>query len=262
LATIITDAPDCMTARLARIARLRLDDSTVRDVIWGLHIEGPFLSDAPGYAGTHPAVHLRPADLDVMKRLLDAAQGTVRLVTLAPECDRGLKVTKFLATQGVRVAAGHCNPSRDELLAAIDAGVSLLTHLGNGCPRVLDRHENIIQRALSFSDRLTLCFIGDGVHVPYFALGNYLRLADVDRAVVVTDAMAAAGCGPGRYTIGSQTVEVGDDRIAWAPGRLQMAGSTATMPRMAAGMQAALGLTEDQIDRLLCHNPREVLVAQ
>ena len=99
------------------------------------------------------------------------------------------------------MSAGHCNASRDELRAAIDAGLSMFTHLGNGCPRTLDRHDNIIQRALGLRNRLTLCFIGDGVHVPYPALGNYLQLAGIDRAIVVTDAMAAARLRPGSYTL-------------------------------------------------------------
>ena len=81
-----------------------------------------------------------------MRRLLDAADGETRLVTLAPECDPGEKTTKFLAAQGILVSAGHCDPSIEQLRAAIDAGLSMFTHLGNGCPRLLDRHDNIMQR--------------------------------------------------------------------------------------------------------------------
>ena len=117
----------------------------------------------------------RPADVDTMKRLLDAAGGLTRIVTLAPERDDGTRVTRMLADQGIRVSAGHCNPSLDELRASIDAGLSLFTHLGNGCPAMLPRHDNIIQRVLSLSDRLYIGFIADGVHVPFVALGNYLR---------------------------------------------------------------------------------------
>src|SRR5438477_484598 len=80
--------------------------------------------------------------------------------------------------------------SPDQLKAAIDAVLSMFTHVGNGCPMQLHRHENIIQRALSLHDRLWLCFIADGVHVPFVALGNYLRAASIDRCAVVTDAIA------------------------------------------------------------------------
>ena len=91
-------------------------------VIRGIHVEGPFLNPEPGYAGAHPRESIRPADLDAMKRLVDAAEGLVRIVTLAPEHDPGLKVTRWLAEQKIIVSAGHCNPSLDQLRAAIDAG--------------------------------------------------------------------------------------------------------------------------------------------
>ena len=84
-------------------------------------------------APIRPTVPGRPTST-TMKRLLDAAGGLTRIVTLAPERDAGNRVTRFLAEQGVRVSAGHCNPSLDELRASIDAGLSLFTHLGNGCP--------------------------------------------------------------------------------------------------------------------------------
>ena len=259
LATIITDAAPRMADRLSRIAQATRERPLVREVIWGLHVEGPFLNELPGYAGAHPVQHVRPADLDVMRQLLDAGEGLVRLVTLAPERDPGLKVTRHLAERGILVAAGHCDPTLDQLRAAIDAGLSLFTHLGNGCPMTLHRHDNIIQRALSLADRLTACFIADGVHVPYPALGNYLRLAGVERSIVVTDAISAAGLGPGRHTLGAQTVEIGEDLIAWAPGRAHFVGSTATMPRMVAGLRGQLGLSEGQIEQLVSHNPRRVL---
>jgi N-acetylglucosamine-6-phosphate deacetylase len=125
-----------------------------------------------------------------MDRLLDAAGGLTRLVTLAPERDAGLKVTRRLAGQNIVVVAGHCDSTLEELRTAIDAGLTLFTHLGNGCPMQRHRHDNIIQRALSLHDRLLLCLIADGAHVPFPALGNYMRAAGLDRCVVVTDAIA------------------------------------------------------------------------
>ena len=146
LATVITDQLPRMEARLARIAAIRRQDQLVREVVRGIHVEGPFISPAPGYVGAHPAEAVRPADVETMKRLLDAAGGLVRLVTLAPEHDRGMKVIRHLADQNILVSAGHCDPSLDELRAAIDAGLSMFTHLGNGCPIMLHRHDNVIQR--------------------------------------------------------------------------------------------------------------------
>jgi N-acetylglucosamine-6-phosphate deacetylase len=259
LATIITDDVERMSARLDRLARLREQDPLVKRVVWGIHVEGPFISPEPGYVGAHPRQHVRSADVDAMKRLLDAGQGLVRLVTLAPECDLDMKVTRYLSRSGILVSAGHCDPSLSQLHAALDAGLSLFTHLGNGCPLSLPRHDNVIQRVLSLADRITTCFIADGVHVPYAALGNYLRITGVERAIFVTDSISAAGLGPGRYSLGGQSVEVDAEGATWSADHTHLAGSAVTMPAMAARAQAALGLTSDQIERLVAKNPRRLL---
>jgi N-acetylglucosamine-6-phosphate deacetylase len=258
LATVITADVTAMCRRLANIARACESDSVIADVIWGIHIEGPFLDETPGYIGAHPAEHARPADLETMKRLLDAAAGLTRIVTLAPERDEGLRVTGFLAKQEIRVSAGHCNPSRDELQAAIDAGLTLFTHLGNGCPAMLPRHDNIIQRVLSLSDQLYVGFIADGAHVPFIALANYLRCCG-ERAFIVTDAIRGAGLGPGEYTIGDQKVLVDENLATWSADRSHLVGSAGTMPRSAENLRTALGFDERQIQQLLVANPQLIV---
>jgi N-acetylglucosamine-6-phosphate deacetylase len=177
LATIITEDFDRMVVRLGNLAKHRERDALAREMIPGFHIEGPFINETPGYVGAHPPDAVRPGDVDQMKRLLDAAGGLTRVVTLAPERDPGLRVTRLLAGAGVTVSAGHCNPTMDELKAAVDAGLSMFTHLGNGCPAQIPRHDNIVQRVLSLADRIMPCFIADGAHVPFFALRNYLKVA-------------------------------------------------------------------------------------
>lgn len=259
LATIITDHLPVMVERLARLAELRERDPLARQLIAGIHIEGPFLNEQPGYRGAHPVDAIRPADLDAMRRLVDAAGGLTRVVTLAPERDTGLKVSRWLVSQNIVVSAGHCNPGLDELRAAIDAGVTMFTHLGNGCPRELPRHDNIIQRALSLHERLWLCFIADGVHIPFLALGNYLRAADVGRCVIVTDAVAPAGLGPGRYTLGRQPVVVGEDLATWAPDRSHLIGSAITMRQAARNLKEHLGLSAETVARLTEQNPRQAI---
>jgi N-acetylglucosamine-6-phosphate deacetylase len=260
LATVITDDPVQMAIRLTNIARACESDELVRAVVHGIHIEGPFLNPADGTVGAHPRQFVQPPNLDVMKSLLDAGQGLTRLVTLAPEIDGGLALIRFLADRGVVVSAGHCDPSRDELSAAIDVGLSMFTHLGNGCSLKLDRHDNIIQRVLSLSDQIWCCFIADGVHVPPFALANYLKLAGIDRSIVVSDAMSAAGLGPGKYSIGSVDVEVDDQNRALLPnsdGRL--AGSVATMPWLQEVLTDRVGLSLGEVERVLIRNPRTAL---
>jgi len=258
LATVITADLDAMCRRLANICRACEADAGIADTIWGIHIEGPFLNEEPGYIGAHPAAHARPADVDTMKRLLDAAGGMTRIVTLAPERDDGQRVTRFLADQAIRVSAGHCNSSLDELRASVDAGLSLFTHLGNGCPAVLPRHDNIIQRVLSLADRLHIGFIADGVHIPFMALKNYLQCCGCERAFVVTDAICGAGLGPGDYSIGDQRVVVDENLATWSADRSHLVGSAGTMPRSAENLSSALGLDERQINLLMVENPQMI----
>lgn len=259
LATIITDDLDAMCRRLSGLASLRERDPLATRLIAGLHIEGPFLNEQDGYRGAHPRDAIRPADLDSMARLLDAAAGLARIVTLAPERDERFVVTRRLAAQGIVVSAGHTDASLEQLRGAIDAGLSMFTHLGNGCPMQMHRHDNIIQRALSLADRLWISFIADGTHVSFPALGNYLRLAGEGRTIIVTDCTAPAGLGPGRYTLGRWDIVVGDDMVPHAPDRSHLVGSGITMKRSAENLRTALGLPEATVRRLTCDNPRTLL---
>jgi N-acetylglucosamine-6-phosphate deacetylase len=228
-------------------------------MIPALHIEGPFISPIDGYRGAHPRDAVRPAEVDSMKRLLDAAGGLARIVTLAPENDLTMATTRFLSDQGIRVSAGHTNASLDQLKGAIDAGLSMFTHLGNGCPMQMHRHENIIQRALSLSDQIHPMFIADGAHVAFPALGNYLRTAGIDRCIVVTDAVAPAGRGPGRFRLGRWDLVVGEDLVARAPDGSHLVGSAVAMPRAVKNLIEHVGLTPAEAEQLTVHNPRKVM---
>ena len=259
LATIITDDLPAMQRRLARLVAAREADADVARVLVGWHVEGPFISPVAGYVGAHPAEAVRPATIDAASRLLDAGAGLVRLVTLAPEQDAGGAVTRHLTDAGAAVAAGHSNASLDELRTAIDNGLSLYTHLGNGCPAVMPRHDNIVQRVLSLADRLWIMFIADGVHVPWFALGNYLRAAGLDRSIVVSDAIAAAGLGPGEYSLRGERVTVDEQLATWSSDRSHLRGAATSLRQARDNLVQHLGLSAREAQQLCSDNPRRVL---
>lgn len=261
LGTVITEHVETMCHRLANLVKLRESDPLAQELIAGLHIEGPFVSAEDGYRGAHPADAVQPADPDTMRKLLDAAGGLTRIVTLAPEQDAGCKTIKYLADQGITVSAGHTNASLDKLRAAADAGLSLFTHLGNGCLMHMHRHDNIIQRALHLRNRIRPCFIADGAHVSFFALRNYLDIVGPDRAIIVTDAMAAAGMPPGRYTIGRWDLVIGEDMVARAPDGSHLVGAAITMAESARNLKDQLGCTDDEVRRMTHDNPLQVLNA-
>jgi N-acetylglucosamine-6-phosphate deacetylase len=259
LATIITADLDAMCRRLAALVRCRQSDPLVAAMMVGIHLEGPFINESHGYVGAHPVAAVIPGEIGAMQRLLEAAEGLVKLVTLAPERDPGFAVTRMLAAGGICVSAGHCDPTLSQLRGAIDHGLKMFTHLGNGCPTWLHRHDNIIQRVLSVSDELWVCFIADGVHVPFPILNSFLRLVGIDRSIVVTDAISAAGLGPGDYSLGERKIAIGEDGVAWSADGSHFVGSTVTMRQTRENLQVQLGLGENATVALLDLNPRRAL---
>lgn len=259
LATVVTNAPQRMCAALRNLAGLREKDELARELIAGFHVEGPFISPLDGFRGAHPLEHVRPADLDQAQRLLDAAGGLVRVLSLAPEQDDGLRVTRRLSEHGLVVSMAHTDAPLELLEEAIQAGARMFTHLGNGCPLHLHRHDNIIQRVLSLAERLTITFIGDLVHVPEPALGNYIRLVPPQNLVVVTDCSSPAGGPRGRYRFAGWEAEVDESGAMWSPDHAHLLGSAATMRTCQQNLRR-LGLSEGLIRQALCDNPARLIL--
>jgi N-acetylglucosamine-6-phosphate deacetylase len=124
---------------------------------------------------------------------------------------------------------------------------------------LLPRHDNIIQRVLACSDRLWIGLIGDGVHVPYFVLRNWLRGIGTERAFIVTDAISAAGLGPGEFRLADRSYVVDNDLATWAADRSHLVGSASTMSIMAEKLRTKAGLTDEIIRQLTSVNPRRVI---
>lgn len=260
LATVITDALPLLERRIGALADAIERDAEIRDTVAGIHVEGPFIRAERGFVGAHPPEHACEATPEAMERLLAAGRGHVRMVTLAPERDPGFRTISMLAGRSVLVAAGHCDPSLEVLRDACAAGLSCFTHLGNGCPHLLHRHDNILHRVLACEALPFVTLIADGVHLPPFLLGAMLRWLGTDRAIVVSDATAAAGMGMGTFRLGGQTVVVGEDGAAWSADRTHLVGSTATLSDLRRVL-AAVGQTDAAIDRLLAINPARALAA-
>jgi len=226
-ATLITDEIEGLCRRFAALEKLCATVPSAGAAILGYHLEGPWLSPTPGYRGAHPAGPMRAPTFADYERLQAAAHGRLRLITLAPEWPGSAEFIAAVTQQGVHVSLGHTNASEAEIDAAIRAGARFCTHLGNGCPLELPRHDNIVQRLLA-RDELTACFIPDGIHLPKGVLKNFVRAKPAGRVLFTTDAMAGAGAPPGRYTIGPHLIAVGADGVARQPGEKNFAGSTLT----------------------------------
>jgi N-acetylglucosamine-6-phosphate deacetylase len=228
-------------------------------MIAGIHLEGPFLSAEPGYIGAHPPDAACEASQAIAERLLEAGQGTLQLMTLAPERDPRGEVTRYLSDRGVIVFAGHTNASFIQLQQAIDQGLQGFTHLGNATPPQMPRHDNILWRVLGLRDQLFITLIADGHHLPPFLLKTLLELIPTQRAILVSDAVAAAGLGPGTYQLAGQTVLVGQDGAARSPNGLHFVGSAATLPTMHQVLLEHQIGSPDQHLQWLSTNARQLL---
>lgn len=243
--TLITDEIDAHCRRLEILEKLRAASPAIAAMVAGYHIEGPWLSPEPGFRGAHPPGPMHAPSLAEFERLQSAAGGRIRLITLAPEWPGSAECIAAMTRAGVHISLGHTNASEAQIDEAIRAGARFVTHLGNGTPLELPRHDNVIQRLLA-RDELIACLIPDGVHLPPFVLRNFFRAKPPGRVLFTTDAMAGAGVGPGRYRIGRMEIAVGADGIARQPGGAGFAGSTLTPDQGVRRCADFLGITPEE----------------
>jgi N-acetylglucosamine-6-phosphate deacetylase len=191
----------------------------------GIHLEGPYLSRAK--CGAHAPELLRAPHLGEIKSLIEWGQGTIAMVTIAPELDGALESIAWLASQGIIAAIGHSDADADTARAAIDAGAKVVTHFTNAMAKMVGG-QSMATEVLEDSD-ISLELINDGTHVPVDVI-EVLKKNAMDRTILVTDAMSAAGGNDGKYLIGELDVEV-KDCIARLVSNGALAGSTLTMER-------------------------------
>ncbi|GAA1803610.1 N-acetylglucosamine-6-phosphate deacetylase [Planosporangium flavigriseum] len=220
LASLVTSPPALMLAATRAYAPL-----VAKGVIAGIHFEGPYLSQ-PRCGAQNPA-HLRSPSTDELSRLVEAGEGAVRMVTIAPELPRALEAISLLATYGVVAAIGHTDATYEQTLAGIAAGATVGTHVFNGMRPPHHREPGPVV-ALLDSEGVTCEFIADGVHLHDGMLAFAARVTGPTRAALITDAMSAAGMPDGEYELGGQCVTVAGGVVRLSAGG-SIAGSTLTM---------------------------------
>ena len=221
LASLVTEPIPNLISQIKRLVPF-----AERGEIAGIHLEGPYLSHAR--CGAHDPNLLRTPTISEVETLLDAGQGFIKMITIAPELDGSLEVIEYLAKSGVIAAIGHSQSDAATAQAAIDRGASVVTHFNNAMPKVVDG-PGTMSSAVINELRVSLEIILDGEHVETQVVRSVFEAAP-NRIVMVTDAMSAAGSTDGTYQIANLEVNV-KDGVARLASNGALAGSTLTMAK-------------------------------
>jgi N-acetylglucosamine-6-phosphate deacetylase len=223
----------------------------------GIHLEGPFLSHKR--RGVHPPQYLVEPTLEIFERLWQAARGQVRMMTIAPELPGALEVIAEAAQRKICVSIGHSDAELEAARAGVRAGARHATHTFNAM-RPLDHRDPGILAEVLTDRQLTADIIADGIHVAPEVVQLFLQAKGRERAVLITDATAAAGMPDGIYQLGPLRVEVKDGKCTMEG---KLAGSVLTMDRAVRNLtQFADWSLQDAVRAATLNAARAVGLAQ
>ena len=250
LPTVMTDTDEAICRQVALIAQLSKDYPEIK----GIHLEGPFLSRE--FCGAMPVELLQKPSMDKFLMYQKAAEGKIRLVTVAPELPNALEFIAEATAHKVVVSIGHSGADFDTVNKALKAGAKSFTHFGNAMSQ-LDRHNLGVAGAAMLSS--AFCeVICDGKHVDKDVLRLLLKTKGLDKVIGVTDSIMAAGMPDGSYTLGGQSVTVkGGD--AYLSGANTRAGSTLDAYQGLANVVTFTGLPLTEALKLWTVNPARLV---
>ena len=212
--TVITNAVENICGIVHTIYKACQSDTIVNNCIWGIHLEGPFISPMDGAKGAHDEKYIKSPDWELFVKFQEAAGGKIKLITLAPEREGAIFFIEKCRAHKILVSIGHSMANSEQIDLAIKAGASMSTHLGNAVPVLLPRHPNIIWDQLAAGELYT-CIITDGIHIP----NSFIKVViknKAEKALLVSDATCFAGMPPGEYQnhIGGTVILNNEGRIS------------------------------------------------
>jgi N-acetylglucosamine-6-phosphate deacetylase len=259
LVTICTQSEAHIVAAVRAVADACDADPLVAASVAGIHVEGPHIASEDGPRGAHPLRHVRPPDIAEFERWQEAARGRIVMVTMAPEHAGSVAYVRALAGMGVVVSIGHTAADGAAIRAAVDAGATMSTHLGNGAHALIRRHPNYVWDQLA-EDRLAAGFIFDGHHLPPAVMRTVVRAKGVERSILVSDAVSVAGQAPGRYRLFDDIeVELTPEGRLELAGTPLLAGAVTALPTCLANAMRHAGVSLGDAVRMVTANPSRVL---
>ena len=256
--TIIT-SPLELFRRNGRIIYDAVEKHGLLKNVPGLHYEGPFIARAA--IGSHNPDWVQIPTIEAVDALLDTAPGYVKIVTISADAEGAPEAIKHMSQKGVTVSVGHHMATYEQVRAAADAGAKLLTHLGNGCPNMIDRHRNPIYAGLA-EDRLTAMLISDGHHLPGELLKVMIQCKGVDNVIITSDACNAAGFPPGEYDVlGNHAILTPEGKL-YNPEKNCLVASASTISMCMNFLEKLNLYTEDELLRMGRTNAMNMLHLQ
>ncbi len=257
LPTIISSSDHIYERNLKLIAGA-MSQENLEGHVAGIHLEGPFISPEDGARGAHNARWVRKPDVEFLEKLYQWSGEKIKLITIAAEGEGAEVLCEHALKLGITVSLGHQMASEDEIRRLGNSGAQSLTHLGNGVPGFLPRHDNPIWSGLA-NDDLAAMVITDGHHLPPAVLKTVIRTKEPSRVIVVSDASPIAGLPPGRYTA------LGNDVVLEASGRLHnpetgyLVGSSSTMIECMNYLLSLELLEPDELLEVGFYNPLRLI---
>jgi N-acetylglucosamine-6-phosphate deacetylase len=257
--TICTESEAHILRSLRAVADACDADPVIAESVVGIHVEGPHIATEDGPRGAHPLRHVRPPDVEEYRHWQDAARGRIRIITLSPEYDESRAYIEAIVADGVVASIGHTAATSDQIQAAVDAGATWSTHLGNGAHATIRRHPNYIWDQLA-EDRLSAGFIFDGQHLPPAVMKSVIRAKSVERSVLVSDALFVAGLAPGVYHLpDGAAVELQASGRLELHGTPYLAGAAAPLSVGVGNAMRHAGVTLSEAVQLVTANPSRLL---
>jgi N-acetylglucosamine-6-phosphate deacetylase len=208
----------------------------------GIHLEGPFLSPEPGAKGAHPPECMLPPSKELFDQLEEAAGGHIRILTLAPELPGAIELIEAVSER-VICSSGHSLAGYEVLREAVQAGLRMGTHIGNGMPAQVHRHDNPVIAQFAIPEMIP-SFIPDGFHLPPAFIRATLAAKTVSGCVAISDQTHLAGMPPGEYVLGLVPVVLEPDGFLHMRDEPYLAGSSRTLAQCMEHL-AGLGFLDD-----------------
>ncbi len=257
LPTLITSPAEVYEHNLPIIAAA-VHSEEFRGRLLGIHLEGPFISAQDGARGAHDPRWIKKPDVGYLEQLLVWADGQVKLLTIAAELQGAEDLAQRASSRGIAVSLGHQMTSEEDLRRLVQAGAVSLTHLGNGVPAMLNRHNNPVWAGLA-NDDLMATIISDGHHLPTCLLKTIIRAKGAGRCVVISDASSPAGLEPGEYEVLGHRHVLDENGRLYVPATGYLAGSSATMLECMNHLASLDLVSPDELIAMGFHNPLRLI---